>query len=526
MTESPRLRPRDLLAALAAFLLVCAVFGKSVRYDFVGLDDDRYLLENPHVSGGLTAEGVRWAFQVAPPYQFYPLTWLSHMLDFELFGARPAGHHAVSVALHAASTGLLYLLLAGTAGHRGCAALAAILFGIHPLRVQSVVWVSERKDVLSLFLALATLAAYAWSARSPRSDRRGLVAALFALGLLAKPMLVTLPVGLLLLDAWPLRRVPLAGPARAWLAAVRPLVVEKLPLLALSLAAGLVTVFTQKGGGGLSANEMVPLGTRVANAVTGAAWYLEKTVWPSRLAVYYPLEAPSAMAVAASAVLLSLLLASAWRLRDRCPELLVGLLWFLVTLAPVSGLVQVGGQQVADRYSYLPSLLLVAGVVYGTRSLLGPRRRALRLLAAGGAAQAALFAVLTWFEADSWKDSRTLFRSALEVTRGNWLMHFNLGNTLAAEGDVAGAERHYRAALSLRPGWEQPVYTLSRLLLSEGRLEETRALLETSLAANPRSPGLCRIAAAGFGRTGDRERSRELLLRALSLESAAPGVRR
>lgn len=388
---------------------------------------------------GITRAGIVWAMTAKVASNWHPLTLISHLLDGQLYGLDPAGHHATSLLLHLANVLLLFEVLRGMTGAVGRSGVVAALFAVHPTHVESVAWIAERKDVLSALFWILAMGAWARYARQPSIGRYGLVALLMALGLMAKPMVVTLPFALLLLDVWPLDRLRLG-----W----RRLGVEKLPLLALSAVSSVITLRYQETS--LAPLDAVPWSLRVANAVVSYAAYLGKLFWPRDLAVFYPIEpAISPWKTAGAALLLIAITAFAlWRAR-REPWLLTGWLWFLGTLVPVIGLVQVGRQAMADRYAYIPSIGLFLAVVW-TVDGLGRQHRAL-LAAAAGVVILAL-AALTRTQIGYWADSATLFRHALAATDdGNYLAHIGLGKTLMGEKDCAGAAEQFRAVLARYP---------------------------------------------------------------------------
>src|SRR5438093_6101777 len=353
---------RNLAIAGLVVLGTLAVFAPALRHGFVNYDDPEYVTENPRVRAGLSWAGLGWAFAAPHAANWHPLTWLSHMLDAQLFGLAPAGHHASSVLLHAASAALLFGVLEGTTGAPWPSAFVAATFALHPLRVESVAWVSERKDVLAGLCWMLALAAYRRYVRRRGAAAYLLVVAAFVLGLLAKPMVVTLPFVLLLLDVWPLRR--------PW--NVR-LLWEKVPLFLLSAAVSALTVVAQRGAGAMASLESLPLGTRIAEAVVAYGAYLEKAFWPTRLAVFYPHRPLLVAEVATSALVLVVISALALRERRRRPYLLVGWLWYLVVLLPVIGLVKVGEQAMADRFSYLPQIGVLIMVAWAAADAIGSR---------------------------------------------------------------------------------------------------------------------------------------------------------
>lgn len=470
-------------AALAAATLTA--FRGVAGNDFVVYDDDQYVTANPALRGGLTAQAIRWAFTTGHAANWHPLTWLSHLLDVELFGFAPRGHHLMNLALHVAATLLLFLLLRQLTGNALPSLATAALFGLHPAHVESVAWVAERKDVLSTLLGLLAIAAYAGWVRRPSWLRYGVLVGVFALGLLTKPMLVTLPFVLLLLDFWPLRRW-------RWeeaLAGLAPRVREKLPLFVLAAAASLVTLLVQRGGGAVQSADRYPLMIRCQNAAVAYADYLRQLVWPVDLAVFYPHPGASLalVRVLGSLGLLLFLTAGAWRLRRSQPALLVGWLWFVGTLVPVIGLVQVGWQARADRYTYLSSIGLFVALAWGARALATTPERRTALAAATGAALAAC-CLLTHAQVGYWRDSETLFLRTLAVTRENFLAHNNLGHFYNEQGRPAEALPHLQDAIRIRPGYSEAHTNLGRALFLLGRLDEAGTQFERAITLQPDDP--------------------------------------
>ena len=412
------------------FLVVLGVFLPALRHDFITYDDPAYVVGNPHVASGLTAENIRWAWTSFEHSNWHPLTWMSHQLDCTLFGLAPWGHHLTNILLHAAATLVLFVWLRRATGFRWRSLVVAALFGLHPLRVESVAWIAERKDVLSVLLGLFTLWAYTAYAqrRAAGRPRAGWLYAaalfLFALGLTAKPMLVTLPCVLLLLDLWPLARAPLAAP-RAW----PRLLAEKLPFFALAAVSCVLTAKAQAAGGAVKALEDFTPAARIANALLAYAQYLGKLLWPADLAVLYPNfgeQPPLGATLLCGALLLSLTGAAALALRRGRPWALAGWLWFLGTLVPVIGFVQVGGQTMADRYSYLPSVGVTLVLVWLAADLSAglPCRRLMLAVAAGAGIAACV--VATSLQLRHWRNSIALFQHTVAVTENNWMAHYNL----------------------------------------------------------------------------------------------------
>lgn len=475
-------RTKDLCSCAILVALALAIYARTFRHDFVSIDTYTYITGNPVVLRGLTWDGVAWAFrETRHAANWHPLTWISHMVDVSLFGLRPAGHHAVNVAIHAANACLVYALLVRTTGARAASWFAAALFVAHPLRVESVAWVVERKDVLSTFLGLASLHAWLGFARDGRRGSYAAALALFALGLLAKPMLVTWPCVMLVLDAWPLRR--LARGARA-------LVAEKLPFFLLAAASAWITVVAQRAGGAVNPLERLPLGPRLENAVGSYGEYLRKFAWPDDLAFFYP-HAHDRLTVARlvagiAGLLVVTVAALAWR--KRAPAVLCGWLLFLGTLVPVIGIVQVGGQALADRYSYVPSIGLSIAIAFGVRELLVARPVLLQPVRAIAVAWIAVLGVLAWRQAGTWRDSETLARHAIDVTGGNYKAQHMLGYALASQDAYEEALEHLREALRLEPGDADARDTLATTLTRLERFEEAERELRLLLRNVPAHP--------------------------------------
>lgn len=475
--------------AVAILLIgVFAVYSPLLGHEFLTYDDPLYITDNPNVAAGLTPSGVAWAFSTFRAGNWHPLTWLSHQLDVSLFGLRPAGHHFVNMLLHAGNTLLLYLLLRGLTGTIGRSMAAASLFGVHPVTVEPVAWAAERKEVLALFLGLAAL--LAWLGWMRRSGLHRYLAALglFALGLMAKPMLVSLPFLMILLLFW-----PLPGANQAERGSLRPKILATVPFVLMSGAAGLVTLVSQGSAGAMSSLEGHPLGNRLVNVVLGYSRYLVKLIWPADLAPFYPMSRAAVPGWVIATLLLLLLTTSVavTRVRRSTPYLAVGWLWYLVAMVPVIGIVQVGAQSMADRYLYLPMIGLDVIAVWGGAGLLRrllPRggRLAAPVLAAGGIAA---LAVCTVLQLRHWRDSESLYRHALAVTKGNHVAEHNLANLLLKRGDTAGAIEHYRRALQAEP--DDPLYNFNYgwALEQAGRTVDAVKYYKQAVTVNPRMVG-------------------------------------
>jgi Flp pilus assembly protein TadD len=446
------MRRLGVAALLTAAVLV--VFWPVLGHDFVNFDDNRYVTHNPWVQRGLDAASFRWAWTTTSVANWHPLTWLSHMLDWKLFGPAPRGHHATSLVLHTANTVLCFLVFERMTGALWRSALVAALFGLHPLHVESVAWVSERKDVLSACFWLLGMAAYAAYVRRPGAARLALVALALAAGLASKPMLVTFPAALLLLDWWPLRRLHAGSTPR--------IVAEKLPLVALVVASCVVTIAVQGQGGAIGTLTRYPLSVRAENALVSWVAYLWKTVWPAGLSVFYPhpeAALPMAEVVGAALVLVGITaLAVAWR--DRRPHVVVGWLWYLGTLVPVIGLVQVGAHAMADRFTYVPLIGIFVLVAWSLPSGRGTQAVVLAAVMA--------LALRTHAQVAVWKDSVTLFQHALAVDSENALAHMNLGVALTERGELDRAVAHLEESLRIKPGQAEGENALGNAWLERG----------------------------------------------------------
>ena len=466
---------RWLGTVLAALTL--AVYAQVVHHDFVNWDDPVYVVQNRVVSRGLSLDGVAWAFTHRHSATWHPITSLSHMLDCQLWGLWPGGHHLTSVLLHVCATLLLLGLLSATTGEPAPSAFVAGVFALHPLRAESVAWVSERKDVLAAVLWMGTLWLYARWASRPSGRRYAAVVVTFVLALMAKPMVVTLPLVLLLVDVWPLARlVPL-----------RQRIVEKLPLVALAGAASLVTFVAQARAGGVASLAKVGVADRLANVTVAYAWYLEKTLWPSGLAVFYPLRLPIPMwRVALCGLFVAGVTAAAWRARRTRPWVFVGWLWYLVALVPVLGLVRVGEQAVADRYTYLPGVGLSLMVAWSGMELARRRPAMKPVLRTAAAAVLLGLAAASWVQVGYWRNDFTLYEHALAVTGDNYVAHTNLGTALLAANRVPEALEHYREALRIDPTAAQAHANVGVALATSGDTAAALEALQRALALDDR----------------------------------------
>jgi tetratricopeptide (TPR) repeat protein len=453
--SSPKQR-RVVLALLLA-LLALLLYNPVTQYGFVNFDDPGYVTGNPHIRAGLTWQTVQWAFSSTEQANWHPLTWLSHALDYQVFHLKAAGHHYDNVLLHALCVVLLFLFLESGTGLAGRSAVVAALFAVHPINVESVAWISERKNVLCTVLFLLGLCAYLWYARRPDLKRYFALASLFALALMAKPMAITFPCVLLLLDYWPLGRMrpfvasresekTSAYPART----VSALVLEKIPLLLLSAASAVITVIVQKRGGALRAEYPFPL--RLEDAMVSYARYIGKAVWPSHLAALYPFPRhglPGWEVVLATFVVLSISCAVLFQARKT--YLAVGWFWFLGTLVPVIGLVQVGEQAMADRYAYIPFIGLFIALVWAVADWAEARRIGPMYLATASLLAVAALALVAHVQMQYWGSTTALWSHALQVTGPNFVAEDNMGAELINEDNIPAARAHFQAATEINP---------------------------------------------------------------------------
>jgi tetratricopeptide (TPR) repeat protein len=433
---------RNLVLGLLLVIATLALYNPVTHHPFVNFDDDRYVTDNTHVRSGLHWETVKWAFTSFDEANWHPLTWLSHALDWQLFGQNPAGHHYINVLLHALNAVLLFWVLWRATGSSGRSWVVAALFALHPVNVESVAWVAERKTILSMLFLLLALGAYGWYARRPSIGRYTALAALFACGLMAKPMVITLPFLLLLWDYWPLQRAQ----------SFARLALEKIPLLALSAASAVVTVRAQRAGNAVGSMVEYPLSMRMENAAISYVRYLGKALWPSGLSPQYPY--PEGVlkweAIGASVVLLAItiLVCTAGKRRR---YLAVGWFWFLGTMVPMIGLVQVGSQAMADRYAYLPFVGLFILICWGLADWAGEKAAAKIALAVAGCIVLLALSAVTLRQIAYWSDNVTLWAHAVAVTPGSFIAEDNLGGALLTEGREEEAMPHFRAAAALDP---------------------------------------------------------------------------
>ena len=490
----------EIVICVVLVAVTLAIFWPVRNHEFVDFDDSRYVSENLHVAKGLTWDGIGWAFTTTYAEFWHPVTWLSHMLDYQMFGDNPSGHHLTNLVLHLANTVLLFLVLKSMTQARWPSAFVAALFALHPLHVESVVWVAERKDLLSILFWLLTLHAYFHYVRRQSLARYVLVALFFSLGLMAKPMLVTLPFVMLLLDYWPLGR--LTGQRSQDTTsfennkseishgrktqAVR-VILEKVPLIVLAGIFSVVALVAQHKGGGLSAVGDFTFGVRAANALVSYWKYMGMTIWPLGLAPFYPFfgEMPPLWQWGAAACLLALVSVLVIRLRAKYPYLPVGWFWYLGTLLPVIGLVQIGDHAMADRYTYvtIPGLFIM--IAWGIPELLKTVPYRNMMLGTTAVVLLAACAIMTYRQVGYWQNTITLFEHTLDVTKDNWKAHNNLGLALADQGKLDEAVVHYQEALKIRPNDPDVFTNLGVALAGQQRFEEAVAFYHKALQYRP-----------------------------------------
>ena len=470
------------MAAIVAATLVLVTFGAYSRvgtFSFTNFDDPDYVAQNATVQRGLSVEGLKWAFTTGFMGNWHPLTWLSHMLDCELFGLNPGAHHTINLTIHCLNAVLLFWVLLRYTLAMERSAFVAGLFALHPFHVESVAWIAERKDVLSTLFWIVTMGAYLRYIERRSIGRYVAVLVCFALGLMSKPMLVTLPLVLLLLDYWPLQRARSVG---EW----RPLLIEKIPLFVLAIASSVITLIVQKQGGAVGSIERFSITTRIANALVAYVTYIGKTVMPDDLAVFYPYPGTWPLwQVAGAFALLALITGVSLTLVRGAPYMLVGWLWFVGTLVPIIGLVQVGEQAYADRYTYVPLIGIFIAAVWGIADLTLKFQWPVIVVRGVGIVGLLACGMLTMSQVNHWRDSETLFRHALNVTRDNHVAHYSLGQSLSVSGRIYEAVEHYYATLKLKPDHEGAHNNLGLTHALQGNWTVATNHYMQALRANP-----------------------------------------
>ncbi|MBF0344956.1 MAG: glycosyltransferase family 39 protein [Nitrospirae bacterium] len=476
-----------LIIVVILTLSTMSVYHQLRNNDFVSYDDYKYVTENPNIARGFTVDGVKWAFKTTYFSNWHPVTWLSHMLDIQLYGMHPRGHHVTSVIIHMLNTLLLYLFLSRTTAKVWQSAFVASLFALHPLAVESVAWVSERKNLLVTFFWLTAMTAYVSYVRSPNAAKYLAVLTLFALGIMSKPMIVTFPFTLLLLDYWPLGRLSSVENGiykfkidRSRLTA---LIIEKIPFFVLTIASSVITVFVQRKGGAMVSIKSLSIASRMLNVIISYAGYIRKMLWPTDLAAFYPyLKDHSIWEIIISVlVLLIVTIFALWRIRHN-PYILMGWCWFLGTLVPVIQIVQVGVAPMADRYTYVPIIGLFIIIAWGIADLSGKWRSLRTVFTASSVVVLMTFTMYTWRQTEYWRDSFALYEHAIHVTKYNYVAHNNYGQALMKAGLVDEAITHFAEGLKVMPFSEEINYNMWLALSRKGKSAEAQQYLLKSAA--------------------------------------------
>ena len=514
---------------LAAATLI--VYWPVRHHPFLNFDDPVYVVNNPHVATGLDWQTVSWAFSSFYQFNWHPLTWLSHALDVQLFQLAPGGHHVMNLLLATANVLLLFWVLAQATGYVGRSAMVAALFALHPVNVESVAWISERKNLLSMFFFLLGMLAYRWyvgtpsptvgktkAASTPNVSRYLIMTLCFAMGLMSKPQIITFPFLLLLWDYWPLERVAMRSTLFAFRQSDRPrisgeepraksewreangversflwLIKEKIPLFAICAASAVVTIAAQRAGGAMASLQSYPLSVRLTNAIVSYARYLGKAVWPVRLAPLYPHPwQPLPMWQVLSSLLL-LLAITAGVIGSRRRYLLVGWLWFLGALVPMIGIVHVGNQAMADRYAYLPYIGLFIGVCWGVAEFAGSRHVPIAAMRTVSVTMLLALAVLTYRQLSFWDDNVTLWSHTLAVTNGNYIAHDNLAHLFLSQGKPDEALQHFQAALAIYPSDPNSLLGIALYEQQHGNLDQAIARYEQMAGVTPAGPARAEI---------------------------------
>jgi tetratricopeptide (TPR) repeat protein len=506
--------PVDLAIILALIVVTLAIYGQVIRHQFINLDDANYITENSMVTRGLSLTSIAWAFTTFYASNWHPLTWISHMIDCQLFGLNAGGHLFVNALIHSANAALVFWFLLRATGARWPSVIVAALFALHPLHVESVAWAAERKDTLSALFGLLSLIAYIRYAKSHSFKHYALVVVALALGLMAKPMLVTWPFVMLLLDYWPLRRYQTSD--------VRKLMVEKIPLFVIVALSALITYIAQSHGGAVRTFVDAPVWLRLTNALVAYAKYVWRTFWPHDLALYYPY--PSVFNVwhlIGAAVVLLAFTAFCFLERTRRPYLIVGWLWFLGTLVPVIGIVQVGEQAMADRYHYIPSIGLFIVLGFGIADLVTDRQLVARAALPVTVAALVILATLTFRQVALWRDTFTLFEHSLRIAPDrNIPIQYNLGLAFADIGKYDEAIAHFEKALEVDPNFALGLLNMGVTRQKQGRVTEAMGFYKRAIGVAPNLPQAHLGLGLGFAAQRKFEAAVEELREAARLDPA------
>ena len=474
-------RHTDILICLLLVILTLSVYIQIKNHDFINLDDTEYVTDNSHVREGIKLKTVTWAFGSTHASNWHPLTWLSHMMDCQLFGVDPGRHHLINLLLHIINTLLLFIVLKKMTGSLWQSGFVASLFAIHPLHVESVAWISERKDVLSTLFWMLTMWSYTFYVKAPDIKRYILVFLFLALGLMSKPMLVTLPFVLILLDYWPLGRIRIHSRK-----SISHIFIEKIPLFVLVAISSAITFLVQKQGGAVSSLDAIPVNIRISNALVSYGAYIVKMIWPSKMAVLYPLSdiIPWWKILLSCTLLISMSYLAIRHIKKR-PYISVGWFWYLGTLVPVIGIVQVGRQAMADRYTYIPLIGIFIIICWAASEVIARWKHIKTTVIAVATAIILALIPVTFLQVKHWRNSITLFEHALGVTRGNNSLHNNLGVVLEKQGKADEAIKHYLEALRINPEYEKAHNNLGNVLEKQGRRDEAIKHYLEAIRINP-----------------------------------------
>ena len=483
-------RRQEIIICLVLIAATLVVYWQITNHEFINYDDGLYVTENSHVQAGLTSESIKWAFTTYHASNWHPLTWLSHMLDIELYGLNPMGHHWTNLQFHIANTLLLFFILQQMTGAIWKSAFVAAIFALHPLHVESVAWVAERKDVLSTFFGMLTISAYIMYVKKRNLLRYFLVFIFLSLGLMAKPMLVTLPFVLLLLDFWPLKRLKYYSHHQS--SKLFFLIYEKIPLFIPVAISSVLTILAQKNAEALCTFEALSITTRIANAFVSYTGYIIKTIWPRNLAVFYPHQFGelSLWYVFLAALAIAVISFFSIRWFKKYPYITFGWFWYLGTLIPVIGLIQVGAQSMADRYTYIPLTGLFIIVVWGISDLLKKRHFNKIILAVFAIILISAFSTQSYFQIKHWKNSASLFEHAVKVTNHNWLAYNNLGLALMCNGKAEEAVFYFKKTLQIRPDFLKTLDNLGVALFQLRHFEEAIFYYTKALKINSENAGI------------------------------------
>ena len=534
MTDAKKDYRIVLFVALCLILSIVVVYIKVQNFGFVGYDDELYVTENLHVQKGVSLEGIKWAFTTFHSANWHPLTWLSHMLDCHLYGMNPAGHHCTNVEFHIANTLLLFIILFKMTGALWQSAFVAALFALHPLHVESVAWISERKDVLSTFFGLLSIGAYYRYVKISSVKHYIPIIIFLSLGLMAKPMLVTIPFVLLLLDFWPLKRFQYQrniyfkseeayGDVKR---KNRRIILEKIPLFIPVILSCIVTFFAQKSEGAVKAIWALPMKYRIENAVVSYVSYVLKAIWPHKLAVFYPHPGNTLLSwqIAGGALMIVAACYLAIRSAKKYPYIPVGLFWYLGTLVPVIGLVQVGDQAMADRYTYIPLIGVFIIVAWGASDFFKKWHNQKIYLGISAAIILVALASKTFLQLNTWKNGITLFEHAVSVTENNYQAHNNLG-TAYESIDLAKAIFHYEAALKIHPNYAKALFNLANAFSENGNIDEAVRYYLKALNIKPNNPAALNNLGEALVKKGDYDKAIYYFKWALRTESKKADTR-